>query len=517
MNRDYFLVKFASKVDYDFAKFEGLWMVLDHYLIIKEWSPNFDPSLDVTEKVLVWVRFSCLPIKYYDRTFLMNVGEKIGRPVRVDQATNLVSRGKFARICVEVDIAKPLLAKFKLEAGFVESRGVVREAPNGNVANLETTDNFSPYMLFQCKTRRIERNKTPKDDRLMLHGNKGTMVRRTKRGGSNSFAALVEQDMGVDIREYEGKNQDEFVEVSRLQGRARRPNVQVNIMERIDFCVEGPFVTSTDGKGKEVMRGEVHSRERVAGPSLPCQAAIEEEHVLMRGSRSGAAIVITMQNKISKTSNRLNSFFLFERDGGSHHQDPPLVDQEGRRLMVDKVGIGSDILMLERDSPLVSGDQTDVICRKIGFDYWIRVKAVAFSGGIWIFWNDRLQGLLDLGFKGLHFTWMRGIVDSTFKEDRLDRVLCNVDWRDHFPQATVSHLPQAKSDHCSLLIQKKRRLWARIEGIQCKFVVQHNQGLLKLEVKLRKQLDEILFEEEILWFQKSQKDWIRSGDRNAKF
>ena len=46
--------------------------------------------------------------------FLMRIGERIGRLVKVDQAIDQVLRGKYARICVEVDITKPLLERFKL-------------------------------------------------------------------------------------------------------------------------------------------------------------------------------------------------------------------------------------------------------------------------------------------------------------------------------------------------------------------------------------------------------------------
>ncbi|XP_019153666.1 PREDICTED: uncharacterized protein LOC109150204 [Ipomoea nil] len=115
IDNDYFLVKFGSVDDLNFAKFEGPWMILNHYLIVKEWEPNFDPWADKTEKVLVWVRFPCLPIEYYSGVFLRKIGVKIGRPVRVDHATSHASRGRFVRICVEVDITKPLLSKFTLE------------------------------------------------------------------------------------------------------------------------------------------------------------------------------------------------------------------------------------------------------------------------------------------------------------------------------------------------------------------------------------------------------------------
>lgn len=76
--------------------------------------PDFDPFTDVTERIMAWVRIPCLPIEYYDSNFLMRVGKLIREPMKVDQATSLVSRGKFARICVEVDLTKPLLTKFKL-------------------------------------------------------------------------------------------------------------------------------------------------------------------------------------------------------------------------------------------------------------------------------------------------------------------------------------------------------------------------------------------------------------------
>lgn len=45
---NYFLVKFSSLDDYNFAKYEGPWMIVDHYLIVKEWYHDFDPGTDTT-------------------------------------------------------------------------------------------------------------------------------------------------------------------------------------------------------------------------------------------------------------------------------------------------------------------------------------------------------------------------------------------------------------------------------------------------------------------------------------
>ncbi|XP_019188304.1 PREDICTED: uncharacterized protein LOC109182610 [Ipomoea nil] len=66
----------------------------------------------------------------------------------------------------------------------------------------------------------------------------------------------------------------------------------------------------------------------------------------------------------------------------------------------------------------------------------------------WIF----REGLVDLGYEGTKFTWMRGLHSTTFKGARLDRALGNTEWSLLYPEAKVKHLPMVQSDHCPLLI-----------------------------------------------------------------
>lgn len=66
----------------------------------------------------------------------------------------------------------------------------------------------------------------------------------------------------------------------------------------------------------------------------------------------------------------------------------------------------------------------------------------------WIF----REGLIDLDFEGSKFTWMRGVNTESFKAARLDRALCNVEWRLRYPNATIKHLPMINFDHTALLI-----------------------------------------------------------------
>ena len=88
-------------------------MIFNHYLTVQQWQLNFDPNHNSLRSLLVWVRLPCLPIEYFDYKFLMRVGSKIGKSIRVDNATSTMSRGHYARICVKVDLLKPLVSKFK--------------------------------------------------------------------------------------------------------------------------------------------------------------------------------------------------------------------------------------------------------------------------------------------------------------------------------------------------------------------------------------------------------------------
>jgi len=189
--------------------------------------------------------------------------------------------------------------------------------------------------------------------------------------------------------------------------------------------------------------------------------------------------------------------------------------------------------------------------------------------------------LIDLGFTGPPFTWSRGLNPETKKYARLDRGLCNQDWRLLFEDAGVHHLLQNQSDHCPILIapygfvplkqtirpfkfqaawlthdnfteflkdtwnrdmplyphlyhfsvalsnwnrevfgnlyHRKKQLWNRLAGAQLHLAQGYNPFLVKLESRLQSELDLVLDQLELLWFQKSRTEAIRDGDRNTKY
>lgn len=89
---------------------------------------------------------------------------------------------------------------------------------------------------------------------------------------------------------------------------------------------------------------------------------------------------------------------------------------------------------------------------------------------------------------------------------------------DNLPVLTEK-LREWNKDTFGNIFQQKRRLFARIEGIQLALERKYSTFLHNLETDLRKELDTILYREVLIWFQKSSVDWMQwgGGDRNTYF
>ncbi|KAI9094528.1 hypothetical protein K1719_026648 [Acacia pycnantha] len=125
LSNGYYIVSFSNKEDRDYAFQEGPWMIEDHYLIVQRWRPNFNPwKADLQCQIAAWVRLPDVPFEFYNVESLRRIGNMIGRMIKVDRSTSIYDKGGFARICVELDLQKPLLPSYKV---FGEERPIVYE------------------------------------------------------------------------------------------------------------------------------------------------------------------------------------------------------------------------------------------------------------------------------------------------------------------------------------------------------------------------------------------------------
>ncbi|GAU42748.1 hypothetical protein TSUD_77850 [Trifolium subterraneum] len=189
--------------------------------------------------------------------------------------------------------------------------------------------------------------------------------------------------------------------------------------------------------------------------------------------------------------------------------------------------------------------------------------------------------LLEVTTVGTRFTW-RGPKwngrDRVFK--KLDRILCNIDWRLKYHEGFAKVLPRVQSDHHPIIVllkgeaatnrncpfrfeaawtshvdfnnlmnskwekdkdivqslqeltthlqkwnketfgdifKRKKEILGRLQGIQNSSNYGYSTFLENLKKELQDQLDVTLYQEECLWFQKSRSKWITDGDRNTKY
>ncbi|KAJ4847601.1 hypothetical protein Tsubulata_002699 [Turnera subulata] len=114
MGNDFYLLQFNTEQDYQQVLYDGPWLVADHVLTVRRWQPCFDKEEAVIDRAIVWVQLPKLYQEYYDRDILLRIARWVGKPIKVDEVTLRSTRVKYARVCVEVDLTKPLVSKFRL-------------------------------------------------------------------------------------------------------------------------------------------------------------------------------------------------------------------------------------------------------------------------------------------------------------------------------------------------------------------------------------------------------------------
>lgn len=60
---------------------------MDYYLTVMKRCSNFRPSKQTVTTALIWVRFRELPLEVFDEESIADMGDLVGKTVRVDPIT----------------------------------------------------------------------------------------------------------------------------------------------------------------------------------------------------------------------------------------------------------------------------------------------------------------------------------------------------------------------------------------------------------------------------------------------
>ena len=90
-------------------------MIEGHYVAVKPWDIDFRSCEQSFGSTLVWVRISRLPIWCYQEQAMMHIASAIGVSIKVDLATKLAERGRYARVCVQINLGLPVIKHIIVE------------------------------------------------------------------------------------------------------------------------------------------------------------------------------------------------------------------------------------------------------------------------------------------------------------------------------------------------------------------------------------------------------------------
>ena len=115
LGRDFFAVRFKNPEDHLRILTGGPWFINKSLISIRNWCPFFNAFDAKASTTTVWIRLPGLPLEFYDQEALSLIGNRIGKLISIDARTANTKRGRFARLCIELDITRPLPTSIQLD------------------------------------------------------------------------------------------------------------------------------------------------------------------------------------------------------------------------------------------------------------------------------------------------------------------------------------------------------------------------------------------------------------------
>ncbi|KAI9070704.1 hypothetical protein K1719_047332 [Acacia pycnantha] len=436
---------------------------------------------DVRCNIICWIRLPDVPFEFYNVESLRRIGNMIGKMIKVDRSTSVYDKGGFARICVEIDLKKPLIPTYLV---FGRNDLLFMRTSSSRLMCGKYGHQKEGCPLNVCKaTNPVSEQEKVEEVPVGDSSSKPEKDVNGKEGveeGISSVSGVV------------GGNGGKSPEKDSISG--GEPSTVSDGGQKID---ESPF-----GKIKLLRRD---FRGNLSEASV--KKGIQENPVLaeVKGSREWRPRREALSVKdVVLGYNVGNAEFQGIDLVQQQHLDEPMCDQDKAE---GEVAIPHKHLLFPYEFPNRNSRGT-VRASQLGFSNMELIDCEGYSGGIWCLWNPSIASisvlerhhqfihlqvnatkghswtltvvyaspscisrrvlwdnlsrlaqsdfsrwvdthdLRDMGFVGPEFTWKRGM-----SEARLDRILVNNQWYDQFSNASISHLPFFKSDHRPLLLR----------------------------------------------------------------
>ncbi|XP_026416712.1 uncharacterized protein LOC113312175 [Papaver somniferum] len=133
LGKGFFVIKLDNEEDKQHI-WSGDWKVEDQSLKLRVWEPKFKPEEQKSTSAFVWVQFPRLGMEYWKEKIILNMGNSLGRSIKVDETTLKREIGYYASVLVEMDVSKFIPNKIRVESkyGSFEQRVHIPKVKNKN-------------------------------------------------------------------------------------------------------------------------------------------------------------------------------------------------------------------------------------------------------------------------------------------------------------------------------------------------------------------------------------------------
>ncbi|XP_025653400.1 uncharacterized protein [Arachis hypogaea] len=441
---------------------------------------------------------------------MMRIASAIGVPIKVDLATKLAERGRYARVCVQINLGLPVIKHIIVE-------GVTHVVEYESLNLICNSCARYGHDMAQCLGRdsregkSVDSDVTKPRDGTKVVPHPETKIHNSNEVEPNVVGGVTGENLASNLQEdleannLEGNNVEEacmhdepgWEQVVRKGktklGQKQSNKVQRGIQSRTDSGkVIRPTIHFSHTNGSSSYRARVGSRVKVG------HIASRVGETLISSTRHTPVPCGSSLRKRPRPGSLQSS--PVEKNGGTVVEASsclPATVKEGITVAVplEKEGALPAVTALVGGiKEIFHGDPanlkvTGVTSAGLGYHPIGIVEASGHKGGIWFLsaiqgvhckWVDvfdqcvtvEVQGCLfssrhadrlaaslgdsnmfDLKTIGRQFSWYRRVKNDVEVAKKLDRVCINSGWLSLFPEAYAEILNRLQSDHCPILVR----------------------------------------------------------------
>ncbi|XP_061361919.1 uncharacterized protein LOC133305695, partial [Gastrolobium bilobum] len=419
LDNGYLILRFHDDGDYRHVLEEGPWIVNDHYVVVQRWRPFFDPYDESVKKMAVWVRIPGLPIELYTARYLWRIGNIFGRTLKVDRNSLrksevgeevITERGKFARICVEIDLRKSLLSKFVIgnkvypvgyeclhllcfKCGMYghkkdncpEAQTQCSQHVVTNVVDQEEA--FGSWMIIQRNPRSRKLKANPVIQNNVVGDQSAIKVSASPV--LDAVTVLPVEEAGKQRLEVQSSTIHPINEMGSIEDSMEMDNNRVSLPKEIVASR-----SSSQKKSKKVENGarRIASKEGKDKPKLGPKSTLKKsgtENVSPNSVLEGVHKGLIKNRGKSLPIQEAGGTNLF---GGrkDFSENPLLTKGVGKKCfpaLVRDLSFRFKVSVMALLETRVGGVRGEAIITRLGFSNFFKQDPIGFSGGLWILWD----------------------------------------------------------------------------------------------------------------------------------